>query len=112
MRQHPPISFFYITPFGSAMANRGYNCGAYRYGFNGKEKDDEVKGAGNHISSNDVQNLTNNGGHSQIFLNYTYDANGQINGIDVFDNSGETENLSRTKKEGVEYIRGANLLDK
>jgi len=34
-------------PFGSAMANRGYSSGAYRYGFNGQEKDDEVNGEGN-----------------------------------------------------------------
>lgn len=61
--------------------------------------------------STDVQNLTQNGGHSQLFLNYTYDNNGEINGIDVFDNSGTIENLPRINYEGIEYIRGANLLD-
>jgi RHS repeat-associated protein len=34
-------------PFGSAMAGRKFSSGAYRYGFNGMEKDDEVKGEGN-----------------------------------------------------------------
>jgi len=34
-------------PFGSEMPGRSYNSGEYRYGFNGKEKDDEVKGTGN-----------------------------------------------------------------
>jgi RHS repeat-associated protein len=34
-------------PFGSAMAGRKYNDDSYRYGFNGMEKDDEVKGNGN-----------------------------------------------------------------
>jgi hypothetical protein len=34
-------------PFGSTMAGRKYNQGTYRYGFNGMEKDDEVKGEGN-----------------------------------------------------------------
>lgn len=39
-------------PFGAPMKGRDYmnltyNDGEYRYGFNGKEKDDEVKGAGN-----------------------------------------------------------------
>jgi RHS repeat-associated protein len=34
-------------PFGSAMAGRKFNDNAYRYGFNGMEKDDEVKGEGN-----------------------------------------------------------------
>ena len=29
------------------MDNRNYSSDNYRYGFNGKEKDDEVKGAGN-----------------------------------------------------------------
>jgi RHS repeat-associated protein len=34
-------------PFGSPMYNRNYSSDRYRYGFNGKEKDDEVEGAGN-----------------------------------------------------------------
>jgi RHS repeat-associated protein len=34
-------------PFGSTMAGRKFSSGAYRYGFNGMEKDDEVKGEGN-----------------------------------------------------------------
>jgi len=34
-------------PFGSEMPGRSYNSGDYRYGFNGKEKDDEVAGTGN-----------------------------------------------------------------
>ncbi|MGZ4042204.1 MAG: RHS repeat domain-containing protein, partial [Bacteroidia bacterium] len=35
--------------FGSQMPGRAYisSSGAYRYGFNGKENDDEVKGDGN-----------------------------------------------------------------
>ena len=34
-------------PFGSLMPNRQYIGTNYRYGFNDKEKDDEVKGSGN-----------------------------------------------------------------
>ncbi|PWV55751.1 RHS repeat-associated core domain-containing protein [Chitinophaga sp. S165] len=34
-------------PFGMQMPGRGYNAGGYRYGFNGKENDNEVKGEGN-----------------------------------------------------------------
>src|SRR6185437_1372476 len=35
-------------PFGMLMPNRQYTInGVYRYGFNGKENDDEVKGVGN-----------------------------------------------------------------
>ncbi len=33
--------------FGSLMPKRGFNSVSYRYGFNGKEKDDELKGSGN-----------------------------------------------------------------
>ncbi|MBK8659354.1 MAG: hypothetical protein IPN22_10940 [Bacteroidetes bacterium] len=32
--------------FGMLMPGRSYNSAEYRYGFNGKEKDDEVKGSG------------------------------------------------------------------
>ncbi|HLP39530.1 RHS repeat-associated core domain-containing protein [Lacibacter sp.] len=34
-------------PFGMQMPGRKFVSGAYRYGFNGKENDDEVKGEGN-----------------------------------------------------------------
>ncbi|HWJ25648.1 MAG TPA: RHS repeat-associated core domain-containing protein, partial [Flavisolibacter sp.] len=34
-------------PFGMQMPGRVFNNGSYRYGFNGKENDNEVKGVGN-----------------------------------------------------------------
>jgi RHS repeat-associated protein len=34
-------------PFGMLQPGRSYNAGGYRYGFNGKENDNEVKGEGN-----------------------------------------------------------------
>ncbi|WP_317044843.1 RHS repeat domain-containing protein, partial [Flavobacterium columnare] len=34
-------------PFGSLIPNRHGASNQYRYGFNGKEKDDELKGEGN-----------------------------------------------------------------
>ncbi|WPV66715.1 RHS repeat-associated core domain-containing protein [Chitinophaga sp. LS1] len=34
-------------PFGMIQPGRSYNAGGYRYGFNGKENDNEVKGEGN-----------------------------------------------------------------
>lgn len=34
-------------PFGMLMPGRGVSSGGYRYGFNGKENDNEVKGEGN-----------------------------------------------------------------
>jgi RHS repeat-associated protein len=40
-------------PFGSLMTERTFSAGEYRYGMGGHEKDDEVKGVGNHISFND-----------------------------------------------------------
>ena len=39
------ISDYYT--FGSLMPKRNASSNAYRYGFNGMEKDDEVKGGGN-----------------------------------------------------------------
>jgi RHS repeat-associated protein len=38
-------------PFGMQMPGRNYSSDAYRYGFNGMEKDDEVKGSGNHMTT-------------------------------------------------------------
>jgi RHS repeat-associated protein len=35
------------TTFGSPMPGRQFNANAYKYGFNGKENDNEIKGAGN-----------------------------------------------------------------
>nr|WP_246859045.1 hypothetical protein [Chitinophaga sp. XS-30] len=34
-------------PFGMLMVGRGFDVGGYRYGFNGQEKSDEIKGEGN-----------------------------------------------------------------
>ena len=34
-------------PFGMLQPGRSYNAAGYRYGFNGKENDNEVKGEGN-----------------------------------------------------------------
>ncbi|MFM9988584.1 RHS repeat-associated core domain-containing protein [Flavobacterium sp.] len=43
------ISYNDYYPFGSLVPNRHGSSTAYRYGFNGKEKDDELKGEGNAI---------------------------------------------------------------
>ncbi|MFX1705334.1 hypothetical protein PV783_15325 [Chitinophaga sp. CC14] len=37
------------APFGMGLDGRGFDAGRYRYGFNGKEHDNEVKGEGNQI---------------------------------------------------------------
>ena len=39
--------------FGSPMPGRNFTSSGYRYGFNGKEKDDEVKGGGNSVDFGD-----------------------------------------------------------
>ncbi|MCW3071096.1 MAG: hypothetical protein JWO44_986, partial [Bacteroidetes bacterium] len=35
------------SPFGAPLSGRGFTLSSYRYGFNGKENDNEVKGEGN-----------------------------------------------------------------
>ncbi len=40
-------------PFGMLMPGRKFNAGSYRYGFNGKENDNEVKGDGNSVDFGD-----------------------------------------------------------
>jgi RHS repeat-associated protein len=37
-------------PFGSIMPGRSFNTGNYRYGFQGQEMDNEIKGVGNSIN--------------------------------------------------------------
>jgi RHS repeat-associated protein len=45
-----PKSGINLYPFGSPMPGRNFNAGNYRYGFNGQEADNEVKGQGNTYS--------------------------------------------------------------
>lgn len=61
--------------------------------------------------TSDSENAGLVGGHSQIFLSYTYDKSGIVNGIQVFDNSGEIETLDRSEYENNEIIRAGNLVD-
>ena len=37
-------------PFGSTLPGRNYNQNEYKYGFQGQEKDDEIKGEGNSVN--------------------------------------------------------------
>jgi RHS repeat-associated protein len=41
------VNYTDYYPFGSPMPGRVFSGGDYRYGFNGQEKDDEIKGSGN-----------------------------------------------------------------
>ena len=42
-----------LHSFGMLMKERTFSSGDYRFGFNGFEKDDEIKGSGNHLSFGD-----------------------------------------------------------
>ncbi|MCS6954981.1 MAG: RHS repeat-associated core domain-containing protein [Candidatus Calescibacterium sp.] len=42
-------SYTHYYPFGMVMPGRSYNSNAYRFGFNGHEKDEEIAGEGNYI---------------------------------------------------------------
>ena len=42
-------SSFSTYPFGSPMPAHSFSASSYKYGFNGKEKDDEVKGESNSV---------------------------------------------------------------
>lgn len=55
MQNHPLNSSLSGTSFGMALPERTWtsDSGGYRYGWQGWEKDDEVKGSGNHISWGD-----------------------------------------------------------
>ena len=44
------VSYSDYYPFGMQMPGRNGSTGEYRYGFQGQEKDDEVKGEGNSIN--------------------------------------------------------------
>jgi len=41
-------------PFGMIKPGMYYKSDSYRFGFGGHEKDDEVKGSGNHLSFGDM----------------------------------------------------------
>jgi RHS repeat-associated protein len=45
------VSYSDYLPFGQVMPNRHGDDNQYRYGFNGKEKDNEIKGEGNSYTS-------------------------------------------------------------
>jgi RHS repeat-associated protein len=44
------LSYSDYYPFGSLKPSRNANTSDYRFGFNGQEKDDEIKGSGNSIN--------------------------------------------------------------
>ena len=45
------VSYSDYLPFGQVMPNRHHDDNQYRYGFNGMEKDNEIKGDGNSYTS-------------------------------------------------------------
>jgi hypothetical protein len=72
---HPnPISTTSITPypFGMQMPGRSFSSGSYRYGFQGQEKDDEVKGEGNSINSEGKTVIDTYSTMKQAFLSVVF----------------------------------------
>ena len=61
---------------------------------------------------NSTANLMRSGGHSMIFRNYTFNSKGVITGMEVTDNSGGKNTISRTEYEKAKTFLGVNLLDK
>ena len=61
--------------------------------------------------STDTTDLTSGGGHSQIFISYVRNNQGEITGLNVYDNSGEIEVLDREWYEANETILAGNLRD-
>ena len=44
------VSYTDYFPFGMIMPGRSFSSGSYRYGYQGQEKDDEIKGEGNSVN--------------------------------------------------------------
>lgn len=53
MRNHPQNTAIFYNSFGSSMMGYKNEDFSYAYGFNGYEKDNEIKGSDNHISFGD-----------------------------------------------------------
>lgn len=61
-------------------------------------------------NSTDQNNLMQNGGHSVIFRNYSYDNNGNINGIEYSDYHGDSTTRSQSYFQS-KTVLGVNLVD-
>ena len=80
-------------PFGTPLYNRGFTFSDYKYGFNGKEKDDELMGSGNCIDYGFRVNDTRLGGRffsiDPLFKKYPeltpyqFASNNPIEGVDL-----------------------------
>lgn len=51
MQTHPQNIFYFESTFGSPIAARAYASGEYRFGFNGQESVDEIKGIKSHYTA-------------------------------------------------------------
>ena len=61
------VSYSDYYPFGVQMPGRNGSTGDYRYGFQGQEKDDEVKGEGNSINYKYIMNEVLSKWESKVF---------------------------------------------
>jgi len=121
MSTNHPFHPHFPTPFGSVMLGRDFSSGKYRFGFGGHEKDDELKGEGNHISFNDYGYNARLGRRLQIDPkttlnpsqspfscfnnnpNFYVDPDGE-DGIAFWENSGKIKTL--VIKADYHYIKG------
>jgi RHS repeat-associated protein len=50
MRSTPQNTILNYYPFGSVIKSRAFASGGYRFGYGGHERDNEIKGSGNHYN--------------------------------------------------------------
>lgn len=95
-------------PFGMVMPGRSVSLGGYRFGFNGIEKDDEIKGSGNSYSFEYRVHDSRTGRFFSVdplFKNYPWNStyafaeNRVIDGIDL-----EGLEFYQTTKKGMTYL--------
>lgn len=115
------LTFSDYYPFGMLLPNRHGNSSDYRYGFNGKELDDELKGEGNSydfgariydprlgrfLSTDPLWDIY------PAYSPYTYAANNPIKLIDVYgEGPGDPVKLTKAAEKAVQKVNnGDNIL--
>ncbi len=108
-------SSFSTYPFGSPMPARSFSASSYKYGFNGKEKDDEVKGEGNSVDfgarMEDARlgkflSIDKMAKHYPCYSPYSFTANNPIIYVEV---DGQYFDWSKVSPEQRVKIEGAML---
>ncbi|WP_163444385.1 RHS repeat domain-containing protein [Flavobacterium columnare] len=104
------ISYNDYYPFGALIPNRYGSSSSYRYGFNGKEKDDQLKGEGNSYDF-DARMFDSRIGRwfkpDPLFQKYPYDSPFMFSGnspISIMDPDGK-----RKRKVTITYDENGNI---